>query len=76
LHGALLDAEILADVYLLMSGGQAKLNLSNNDSGVVPTGRQPRKSSAALTVIRATEAEETAHRERLKLIKDNLWQSS
>jgi DNA polymerase-3 subunit epsilon len=27
LHGALLDAEILADVYLLMSGGQAALSL-------------------------------------------------
>ena len=25
LHGALLDAEILADVYLLMTGGQASL---------------------------------------------------
>lgn len=76
LHGALLDAEILADVYLLMSGGQAKLNLSNNESGEVPTGKQPRTSSAALTVIRATEEEEAAHDERLKLIKDNLWQSS
>ena len=76
LHGALLDAEILADVYLLMSGGQAKLNLSNNDSGEVQTGKQPRTSSTPLTVIRATEAEEIAHTERLKIIKDNLWQSS
>ena len=76
LHGALLDAEILADVYLLMSGGQAKLNLSNNDTGEVQTGRQPRSSSVALPVIRATDAEESAHAERLKLIKDNLWQSS
>ena len=33
LHGALLDAEILADVYLLMSGGQKDLNLANNESG-------------------------------------------
>jgi DNA polymerase-3 subunit epsilon len=75
LHGALLDAEILADVYLLMSGGQAKLNLSNNETGEIETGKKARKSAAALTVIRATEAEEAAHYERLKLIKDNLWQS-
>ena len=75
LHGALLDAEILADVYLLMSGGQAKLNLSSGD-GVITTGRQPRKSPAPLTIIRATEAEESAHTERLKMIKDNLWQPS
>ncbi|MEP5569368.1 MAG: DNA polymerase III subunit epsilon [Halioglobus sp.] len=33
LHGALLDAEILADVYLLMTGGQTALQLSDNDSG-------------------------------------------
>jgi DNA polymerase-3 subunit epsilon len=36
LHGALLDAEILADVYLLMTGGQTNLfgtgNNSNDDS--------------------------------------------
>ena len=30
LHGALLDAEILSDVYLFMTGGQTKLNLSLN----------------------------------------------
>jgi len=76
LHGALLDAEILADVYLLMSGGQAKLNLSNNDSGEIQTGRQPRASMSPLTIIHATDTEELAHSERLKLIKDNLWQSS
>lgn len=29
LHGALLDAEILADVYLLMTGGQASLELAS-----------------------------------------------
>ncbi len=30
LHGALLDSEILAQVYLAMTGGQTKLNLDNN----------------------------------------------
>ncbi len=29
LHGALLDAEILADVYLMMTGGQTALNLAS-----------------------------------------------
>ena len=29
LHGALLDAEILADVYLLMTGGQVNLNIND-----------------------------------------------
>jgi DNA polymerase-3 subunit epsilon len=42
LHGALLDAQILADVYLAMTGGQAKLLLgteSSYDSGPVEIGR-------------------------------------
>ncbi|WP_415894708.1 DNA polymerase III subunit epsilon [Neptuniibacter sp. PT34_22] len=33
LHGALLDAEILADVYLLMTGGQTSLSLSDDETG-------------------------------------------
>ena len=34
LHGALLDSEILADVYLLMTGGQVNLNINQQgDSG-------------------------------------------
>lgn len=32
LHGALLDSEILADVYLLMTGGQTTLGLGQQDS--------------------------------------------
>ena len=75
LHGALLDAEILADVYLLMSGGQAKLNLASNDAKKVETGRMARKTSSPLTIIHATEVEQNAHFERLKLIKNNVWES-
>ena len=32
LHGALLDSEILADVYLMLTGGQTKLSLSAGDN--------------------------------------------
>jgi len=32
LHGALLDSEILADVYLTMTGGQTKLSLNADDN--------------------------------------------
>ncbi|WP_028865137.1 DNA polymerase III subunit epsilon [Psychromonas aquimarina] len=76
LHGALLDAEILADVYLLMTGGQANLNLASSDSGEVSTGRRPRQSLSPLTVIHASEAENQAHQERLDLIDKSgscLW---
>ncbi|MDR0779805.1 MAG: DNA polymerase III subunit epsilon, partial [Pseudomonadales bacterium] len=33
LHGALKDAEILADVYLLMTGGQSSLHLGHEAGG-------------------------------------------
>jgi len=33
LHGALLDAELLADVYLLMTGGQTALSLGRSSRG-------------------------------------------
>ncbi|AGH82160.1 DNA polymerase III subunit epsilon [Psychromonas sp. CNPT3] len=75
LHGALLDAEILADVYLLMSGGQSKLNLSDDLDNMDSHTRQPRTSNNPLCIIRATAAENKAHIERLQLIKDNLWLS-
>ena len=73
LHGALLDAEILADVYLLMSGGQAKLNLAGNDSGVVSYDRRARANQSPLTVIYATETESEDHKGRLDIIKAPLW---
>jgi DNA polymerase III subunit epsilon len=71
LHGALLDAEILADVYLAMTGGQVGLQLSGQDgSGTdsaqgeekirrLPTNRQLGK------VIRASDVEIQAHLKRL-----------
>ena len=73
LHGALLDAEILADVYLLMSGGQAKLNLTGNDSGKIETGRRNWQSDSKPVIIYATESENAAHQENLRLFKDAKW---
>jgi len=47
LHGALLDAEILADVYLLMTGGQTSLILSDDDlEGGEAAGRIKRHTDA------------------------------
>ena len=60
LHGALLDAEILADVYLLMSGGQTDLGLGADDSGDHRDGRdvhewrQVNRDSLSLTVVSPT----------------------
>ena len=70
LHGALLDAEILADVYLLMTGGQTKLNLQNDNGqqGDASGIRRLNAGRAPLKVIRAGEQELQAHEARLDLV--------
>jgi len=67
LHGALLDAMILADVYLAMTGGQGALALgeerktAGSASAAAARPRVAVRRNAALAVIRATEAELAAH---------------
>lgn len=75
LHGALLDAEILADVYLFMTGGQTALNLSQNTtSGDDVSGiRRLPASRPVLKVVQATTQELQAHDERLALVSDAIW---
>ena len=79
LHGALLDAEILADVYLFMTGGQKKLNLYSGETSENTTTRRAHKSHLALTIISATDIENEAHQKRLDLIEKSgscLWRQS
>ncbi|WP_417566721.1 DNA polymerase III subunit epsilon [Marinobacter sp.] len=65
LHGALLDAEILADVYLLLTGGQTALSLdANAENGGGASGiRRLSSDREPLTVVRASESERDAHEE-------------
>ena len=71
-HGALLDAEILADVYLMMTGGQTDLNLSgkaNGEGGVqVETIRRLSAQRKPLKVVMATADEIEQHESRLDLV--------
>src|SRR5690606_7001081 len=73
LHGALKDAEILADVYLLMTGGQSSLGLgyeSRDDEGLQPTEvMRLGEARAALRVIRASGEELVAHQGCLARIR-------
>ena len=78
LHGALLDAEILSDVYLRMTGGQVGLALDSEQADKKETGavRTKRISSARapLRVINASKDELSAHAEFLKKMGDAcLW---
>ena len=71
LHGALLDAEILADVYLAMTGGQVSLLLDTaRDSGIAVSmaARRIVETRAPLRVVRANEGELAAHTEYLNFI--------
>jgi DNA polymerase-3 subunit epsilon len=70
LHGALLDSELLADVYLLMTGGQVDLGLD-----LAPVHSPAHDVGAAeydpsrLRVRVATGEEQAAHEERLAAIE-------
>jgi DNA polymerase-3 subunit epsilon len=68
-HGALLDARLLAEVYLAMTGGQAKLVLSEESSSarrrVRPLADNRAGASAGLAVLAANQAELAAHEEAL-----------
>lgn len=73
LHGALLDAEILADVYLAMTGGQTALQLS--ESGTDRDGHAPVEqivrlpaNRPSLPVIFATADDLAAHEAQLDAI--------
>ncbi|MCP4487047.1 MAG: DNA polymerase III subunit epsilon [Gammaproteobacteria bacterium] len=81
-HGALLDARILADVYLVMTGGQTSLGLEqaeaqieevNNSEGMMQAAQQ-----VPLPVWRGDAASEQAHEEYLAFLREqsdaSVWQ--
>lgn len=78
LHGALLDSEILADVYLAMTGGQVALTLdagSGNEAdsagatgGAADNIRRLSQDRAPLRVVQANDEENQQHEQRLTAI--------
>ncbi|HIL22781.1 MAG TPA: DNA polymerase III subunit epsilon, partial [Alcanivorax sp.] len=85
LHGALLDAEILADVYLAMTGGQTRLSLGGNDGSeqggdaTAEAIRRLRADRPALAVVRPSESEIQRHNDKLTAIagkngEPTVWQ--
>lgn len=73
LHGALLDAEILADVYLLMTGGQTRLELAmaEQQSADNQMGQEQGliRDNRPLRIIMANDDELAAHEKRLDLVQ-------
>ena len=79
-HGALIDSELLARVYLAMTGGQSSLLLDEEVGAAI--GRDPESQPMAaptrdlaaptnLKVIKATEAEAAAHEAMLEKIRQS-----
>lgn len=68
-HGALLDAELLADVYLLMTGGQGYLFSESSQEGLSKAENASHQVFIAevsgLRVIRATADELSKHQEKM-----------
>jgi DNA polymerase-3 subunit epsilon len=74
LHGALLDAEILADLYLMMTGGQTSLMLGAGVSESTESAgsgeiRRLAADRPALPVFRISAEDAEAHRRCLELIE-------
>jgi DNA polymerase III subunit epsilon len=71
-HGALLDARILAEVYLAMTGGQANLTLSAESDTARSRARQAAPARTGdgprVVVIRPSEHELAAHEHVLALL--------
>ena len=82
LHGALLDAEILADVYLIMTGGQTKLNLAGQSGEETDNGRIRRiaRPTNKLKVVHASADELEQHEARLDIVQNSggqcLWRAN
>ncbi|GAA6133335.1 DNA polymerase III subunit epsilon [Oceaniserpentilla sp. 4NH20-0058] len=76
LHGALLDSEILADVYLLMTGGQTALLLDTKDDKDKPSEAQLLESikidpslAANLLVYGVSDDEQEQHKAFIEMLK-------
>ncbi|MDX1518698.1 MAG: DNA polymerase III subunit epsilon [Gammaproteobacteria bacterium] len=68
LHGALLDAQILVDVYLLLTGGQTRLTLEHEPSEQLPDSQPGQIASSGQRKLKITEpsaGDMELHRRRL-----------
>ncbi len=77
LHGALLDAELLSEVYLRMTGGQSALLLDEEMANSETTNASTRKLAAnrkPIKIIQATDEELKAHQAILeKMDGTSVW---
>ena len=73
LHGALLDAQILAEVYLVLTGGQGSLSLEGADTEQAAAEAQGgfERQQGALPMVVLTDAEQSAHALMLEMLRSS-----
>ena len=88
LHGALLDAEILSDVYLLLTGGQSGLfdlsddsNLEDRNDKVTNLSTNSKQRLTGFIEVKASEDEVKSHEDFLAYMEERnssapIWRSS
>ena len=71
-HGALLDSKILGEVYLMMTGGQTKLDFNDAiEKKELSLKEDFIKNSISLAKVVVTTEEERSHQEYINKIKQN-----
>ena len=81
LHGALLDSNLLAKVYLAMTRGQENLDIQSKSSQNSYFPKQESSNKGRVYVNKATDQEISAHRDYLKRMKKDcdsyiLWEAN
>ena len=79
LHGALVDARILADVYLAMTGGQVSLSLEGTEQADVSLELKWKKINRDhldLRILRATSEERSAHEAMITRMREQASHAS
>ena len=75
LHGALLDSQLLAEVYLELRGGkQIDMNLKNTEAKKSSKDNETKMSKHVFLKIKPTKNEILQHKTNIKPIKDSLWE--
>ena len=73
-HGALLDANILADVYIYLTGGQSKFEFTDNTLSASESSREMQSSVSLeglkFVKVSASKSDIKAHQKRLEEIKE------
>ena len=75
LHGALLDSQLLAEVYLELNGGkQISMNLQNERAEETKTIKTQKNNHNSILKITPSEEEILEHKTLVKQIKNSIWE--